>query len=462
MNLRALLKRLLATLGGVLLLLSLVVLTGAKRYAGAPEARTPLSLHGFTLVGYHDLDRRPGFKMAMQVVAGRWYLYVAHMWQPGWTVLDVTEPAHPVARAFVEGPPNTMTLQVQVAGGRMVTGLERPLTELIADIPWQGKAWILWDELTTFKRAPWKTSREGIWIWDVTDPVRPRRVGEWASGASGTHRNFYDGGRFVHLATTLPGYRGHIYVVLDIHDPARPVEVSRWFLPEQDMTSGIEPLRTGYYLHGPVHVEGDRAYLPYGIGGLVILDISDVRRPALVGRLALPADLGSAIGVHSVVPIPGRKLAVINSEPLGERCPGADGRNYAAIVDIADEAAPRIVSFLPEPHPPPGSSFATFCDRGGRFGTHNQHHPQHQPHLFASDTLVFMTYFNAGLRLYDIADAAHPREIAHFLPPDPAERLGILPTELVVQTEDVLVDARGYAYVSDKNQGIHIVRPTLE
>ena len=71
-----------------------------------------------------------------------------------------------------------------------------------------------------------------------------------------------------------------------------------------------------------------------------------------------------------------------------------------------------------------------------------------------------MTYFNAGLRLYDIADAAHPHEVAYFLPPHPAKRLGILPTELVAQTEDVLVDARGYAYVTDKNQGIHVVLPT--
>jgi hypothetical protein len=64
------------------------------------------------------------------------------------------------------------------------------------------------------------------------------------------------------------------------------------------------------------------------------------------------------------------------------------------------------------------------------------------------------------LRLYDIGDAERPREVAYFVSPDPTERLGILPTELVAQTEDVLVDARGYAYVTDKNQGIYVVRPT--
>jgi sugar lactone lactonase YvrE len=31
---------------------------------------------------------------------------------------------------------------------------------------------------------------------------------------------------------------------------------------------------------------------------------------------------------------------------------------------------------------------------------------------------------------------------------------------LVAQTEDVVVDRRGYIYISDKNQGVHILRYT--
>ena len=46
-------------------------------------------------VGYHDLNGKPAFKLALQEKNHRWYLYVAHLWHRGWSVLDVSDPAHP-------------------------------------------------------------------------------------------------------------------------------------------------------------------------------------------------------------------------------------------------------------------------------------------------------------------------------------------------------------------------------
>ena len=110
------------------------------------------------------------------------------------------------------------------------------------------------------------------------------------------------------------------------------------------------------------------------------------------------------------------------------------------------------------PEPPPGAAYPNFQRRGGRFGPHNQHHWQHQPHLLDRDDLVYLTYFNAGLRIYDIRDPYLPREVGWFLAADPVERRGLLPRTLVTQSEDVLVDARGYAYLTDKNHGLHVLR----
>ena len=45
-------------------------------------------------------------------------------------------------------------------------------------------------------------------------------------------------------------------------------------------------------------------------------------------------------------------------------------------------------------------------------------------------------------------------------PPQPSERAGPLPRDLVTQSEDVLVDTRGYIYVTDKQWGLWILRYT--
>jgi hypothetical protein len=41
---------------------------------------------------------------------------------------------------------------------------------------------------------------------------------------------------------------------------------------------------------------------------------------------------------------------------------------------------------------------------------------------------------------------------------EPGRRRGQLPTKLVAQSEDVLVDARGFIYISDKNHGVYIAK----
>ena len=76
-------------------------------------------------VGYHDLNGKPAFKLAMQEKNRRWYLYLAHLWHRGWSVLDVTDPSAPELCTYIPGPENTWTIQIQVADGKMITGLER-------------------------------------------------------------------------------------------------------------------------------------------------------------------------------------------------------------------------------------------------------------------------------------------------------------------------------------------------
>jgi len=434
-------------------------LWGAARSYEQPGPARQIFAENFDFVGYHDLEGRPAFKLALQLVGDRWYLYTSHFWDRGWSVLDVTDPSALRLLAFVPGPANAATLQIQVADDLMLTALEKPPTELLRHASWQGIAWLVRDALVNGPQyVPWRAKPEGLLVWDVRDADRPVQIGAWKTGATGTHRNFYAGGRYAHLAASKPGFRGHQYVILDLADPSRPVEVGHWFLPEQELASGIEPAREGYYLHGPAHVVGDRAYLPYGVGGAVVLDIYDVTHPHEVGRLRLDASLGSVQGVHTFIPIPERRLGIINSEAHAEHCEAEPGRPYAAVVDLEDESHPRLLSFFPEPKVPAGAPYTSFCERGGRSGPHNQHHDNGLAHLFHSDHLIYIAHFNAGLRLYDTSDPYNVREVGYFLPPDPERRFGLFPNRLVTQSEDVIVDARGYAYVTDKNQGLYVVR----
>jgi hypothetical protein len=398
-------------------------------------------------LGYVDFDGKPAFKLAIQEVKDRWYLYVAHLWHPGWSVVDVTDPEDPKELRYIKGPDNTWTIQLQIAEGRMVTAFER------MPPPWGGDAA--------------KPYEESALIWDVSNPVEPEVLGQYsvgqekdakagAPGGSGTHRNYYDGGRYAHLSLKRPGFSRNMYQIIDIADPRNPKDVGQWWVPGQWHGGGENPSDTNAWLHGGPYVVGDRVYLSYGSAGLVILDISDITKPSLVGQLSFCPPFNPNIGMHSAIPIPDRKLVVVNSEAIAENC--AEPANYTALVDVSEEKNPRLASIFPTPVPPAEAPYRNYCVKGGRFGPHNQHQWQHQDCLYRNDNLVFMTWFNAGLRIFDISDPWLPKEVAFFEPPDPVERRGKLPTKLVCSSEDVVVDARGVIYMSDKNHGVYLLK----
>lgn len=391
---------------------------------------------GFELVGYTDLDGRPGFKMALHKAGDRWYLYTAQFWVSGWSIVEVTDPANPRFIRYIEGPSNTWTLQVQIADGLMITSMERIMPG------WGGTD------------GPYG---EGFLIWDLADPENPKQIGCYKTGGKGTHRNFYAGGRYVH-ATSLPeGYDGHIYQIIDIADPSNPIEISRWWRLGQWKEGGESGAPKDTMLHGGAYVMGDRAYLPYGGGGFVILDISDITAPKLAGDLPFSPPFASRIAVHTALPLSKRPLVVVNSEAIAEHCDESLG--FAGIVDISEETRPRLISLFPLPKPPADAPYPNFCSKAGRFGPHNQHQAQFQDILYQDENTIFLTYFNAGIRVYDISDERQPTEIGYYIPPDPIERRGVLPKSgLVAQSEDVLVDSRGFVYVSDKNHGIYILK----
>lgn len=105
------------------------------------------------VVGYSDLNDKPGFKLSIKAHQERWYLYIAHFWHPGWSIEDVTNPVNPEVVKFNAGPKNTGTLQMELSGNTMITALEKILPGLGGN------------------NQPFD---EGVLIWDIREPVNPQ------------------------------------------------------------------------------------------------------------------------------------------------------------------------------------------------------------------------------------------------------------------------------------------------
>ena len=71
--------------------------------------------------------------------------------------------------------------------------------------------------------------------------------------------------RYAYISTEMEGYVGNILVIYDIRNPARPEEVSRWWMPGQHVAGGEKPTWPGRRnrLHHALRF-GDRA-----LGGLL-------------------------------------------------------------------------------------------------------------------------------------------------------------------------------------------------
>jgi hypothetical protein len=417
--------------------LSLATLAAIAQSDPIPEGARA---HNIEAVGYTDAAGASPFKMALRRDGDRWYLYTSNFFHRGWSIFDVTDPTDPTMVKFIEGPANTATWQIDVADDLMITSLDSLSRN------WGGDP----DQ----PHAP-----EAVLIWSLEDPVNPRQVGRFVTGG-GTHRNAYPGGRYMHLAANLPGYEGELYMIVDVSDPARPTEVGRFATAGMKNDDGVPYDQAR--LHGPAQIRGNTAYLSFGGAGMIIADISDPASIREISRLDFGPPFGPThLSVHSALPYLERNLVLVNSEAIAEQC--NEPLNFAGLVDISDPAAPRLIAQLPLPQPPEGEPADWFCTRGGRFGPHNQNELQHNPLVEQQGDRLYLTYFNAGLRIYDISTPVNPRETGWFLPPDPRERRGPLPRSgLVTQSEDVLVDTRGYIYVSHKNQGIWILRYTGE
>jgi len=96
---------------------------------------------------------------------------------------------------------------------------------------------------------------------------------------------------------------------------------------------------------------------------------------------------------------------IVNEQILNE-C--REARQFVWFVDVTAESRPFNVSNFNVPE-----AGGNFCSRGGRFGAHSPN--ENQPPMYAK-RLVFVAWFNAGVRAIDIRDPYNPREAGYYIP----------------------------------------------
>ncbi|MCM2474987.1 hypothetical protein HGO38_16020 [Rhizobium sp. CG5] len=411
----------------------------------SPDLPKPQFARNMKLIGHSDIGGRGD---GLQLMVHRGHAYVAHPWSQGFSIVDVRDPKAPKTVNYVAAPANTWNIHLQTHDDLL---LVINALDLFADVE------TFVDEKVYYTQSVGETvaarKRERAWtagmtVYDISSPASPRKIGQLDVDGIGFHRLWYVGGRYAYASALLDGFTDYIFVTIDLSDPTKPEIVGRWWLPGMNKAAGEEPAwGTGrrFALHH-VLVHGDTAYACWRDGGLTLLDIKDHSAPKLIKHHNWSPPYGG--GTHSPLPLPGRDLLVVADEAVLDN--EEDGRKHTWIFDIRVPENPISISTLPIP------SEANYAAKGGHFGPHNLH--ENRPGSFVSETLIFATWQNAGIRAFDISDPYHPVETGALVPADPVTMTDRRPGRpKVIQSADVFVDKNGLIYATDYNAGLEII-----
>lgn len=402
--------------------------------------------HRMRIIGHSDQGGRPD---GMQLMVHRGHAYVAHMFSGGFSVLDVRDPKNLRTLTYVPAPPNTWTIHLQTHDDLLLVIHAKDMfgAQEFAD----ERAYYSGALGKTVGTADAKRTRDwsaGLAVYDISQPAAPRRIGFMPVEGGGIHRLWYTGGRWAYASVLLDGFTDYIFMTVDMGDPSRPREAGRWWIPGMNLAAGETPAwptSRRYGLHHAI-VHGDTAYAAWRDAGMVVLDVADRSQPKLVVHKNWSPPFGG--GTHNCLPLPDRDLLVVLDEAVLDH--QEDGLKLIWVFDNRVRENPVSIATCPSP------AEADYRAKGGHFGPHNIH--ENRPGSFVSSQLIFATYQNAGIRVFDISNAFAPKEVGALVPPAPARMMDKRPNRTrVIQSADVFVDAAGIVYATDYNGGLSII-----
>jgi hypothetical protein len=271
--------------------------------------------------------------------------------------------------------------------------------------------------------------------------------------------NFAPDGLTYYVGQNNRGIGGFLYVV-DLDDPLNPKELPPWQFLGDGRPHGVWLNAAGTRLYaGQPGLFGNTGS-SIGPDGLVIDDVSDYqfRLPnpqiRIVSKLFWQ-DQGQAEDMYPIR-VHGRNYIVSTDESGGAgglgglpaACMrGASPFGYPNIIDITHEKNPTIVAKLMLEVSDPANCLRLVNDPPDvGAGTPAYNVERCFANRANNPTMLACGFQNAGLRVFDIRDLFHPKEIAYYKPPAP--RTAFLPgSGSWAQGVDLTVDRiAGYAH----------------
>jgi hypothetical protein len=399
------------------------------------------------LIGHSDQGGRAD---GVQLMINKGHAFVGHMFSQGFSVIDVRDPRNPKPVKYIPAPPGTWNIHLQTWEDLLlvINAKDMFASPEFADEHAYYKGAIGEKVGTAVKPS----SEVGTWtagmaVYDIANPAEPRQIGFMPVQGGGVHRIWYVGGRWAYASALIDGFTDYIFITIDMADPTNPKEVGRWWIPGMNLAAGESPswpATARYGLHHPI-VSGDIAYCAWRDAGMVVLDVKDRANPKLITHRNWSPPFGG--GTHNCLPLDDRELLVVLDEAVLDH--QEDGVKHIWVFDNRVKSNPISISTFPVP-----DEF-DYVAKGGHFGPHNVY--ENRPDGFRSSELIFATYQNAGVRVYDIRNPYRPEEVAVFVPPEPEKLMDRRPNrKKVIQLCDVNVTKDGLVFVNDYNGGLYI------
>lgn len=340
----------------------------------------------------------------------------------GVAVLDMTDPSHPVQTDTLTQLPMMTpheSLNLNVKRGLLAAVNGNPSTE------------------------PGLVS-----IYDVHADCRHPMLDSTSLVARFGHESGFspDGNTFYATSTALPAI-----TAIDVTDPPHPHAIWQGNILAHGMT---------------LSDDGNRAYIADPTGGdMLILDTSQIqaRVPNPQAKEISRLTWGSASIPQNAIPFTenGHPYALEFDEytqgtlsPTGDR----DAVGAARIIDISDETKPFVVANLrlqvdqPADHHAAGNDPGTASPAQG-YAAHYCNIPTR-----VDPKIVACSFIASGLRVFDISDLIHPKEIGYFVSPTtPNTETGYTESDYAM-SQPAFDPARHEIWYTDGGTGFYVVR----